>query len=205
MFPVISTDGATFIDDNSLFFTGCSFVALMKGFKILFVWTGDSYTYTSVSESSFGNIDLWVIVPFFIYSFGNILFESIRVPIRDWHTNTNHLLFTEYYTISLSKDNEAARRRCRKRIPQGAYSKSKIYLAGNYRLQGGNLQANWYQKGLSYFMNMIVLRMFNQGWLMPDTFLPEKSPRLFFLAAATQKPVLVEGRQVSARRNWPRL
>ncbi len=25
---------------------------------------------------------------------------------------------------------------------KGAHSKSKIYLTGNYRLQGGNLQAN---------------------------------------------------------------
>ena len=40
MFPVISTDGATFIDDNSLFFTGCSFVALMKDFKILLFGLG---------------------------------------------------------------------------------------------------------------------------------------------------------------------
>jgi len=58
MFPVISTDGATFIDDNSLFLYGMLLCSAYEGLQNTLVWTGDSYTYTSVSESSFGNIDL---------------------------------------------------------------------------------------------------------------------------------------------------
>ena len=60
--PVITTDGATFIDDNSLFFTGCFFIAPMKGFKILLfgLWTHmlmppfpNLASVTSIYESTF--------------------------------------------------------------------------------------------------------------------------------------------------------
>jgi hypothetical protein len=58
MLPVISTDGSTFIDDNSLFFTGCFLISLRNGLKVLLFGLWTSYTYTSVSDSFFGNIDL---------------------------------------------------------------------------------------------------------------------------------------------------
>ena len=63
----------------------------------------------------------------------------------------------------ISKDNEAARRRLRRRIvpyvEEADDEANKVSqrpgahpITGNYRLQGGNLQANWYnnQRRISY-------------------------------------------------------
>jgi hypothetical protein len=45
---------------------------------------------------------------------------------------------------------------------RGAHSKSNIYLTGNYRLQGGNLQANWYEdeKALHYIRGALIINLF---------------------------------------------
>jgi len=57
MFPVVTTNGATFINDNRFLFAGGFFISLIKNLKILFLglWT---HSYTSVSDSLFGNIGL---------------------------------------------------------------------------------------------------------------------------------------------------
>ena len=62
---LITIYGITFIDDNSLFFTGCLLITLMNGFKIILFgfWTR---TNPPVSD----------------YFFGYILFEAICLEIR---------------------------------------------------------------------------------------------------------------------------
>jgi len=51
-----------------------------------------------------------------------------------------------YYTRAEETDDAANKvsQRPEGHSRKGAHSKSIIYLADNYRLQGGNLQAKWY-------------------------------------------------------------